>query len=217
MPVPHVIVFASSKGGVGKTTLVRALASHWQNVGQKPAIIDADPEEGLFENHDPDGPMGKIPVLADPEVTVGNLIEELRAKHRPILVDTGGFGNQTNVAAIASSDVVIIPLKPSKDDVRRARRTMDLVEEINETDERAGKPVMVRMLLTMTQKNTVVARHVRQQLEDNGFPLMKAELASRVVYLEAGLEGLSPVVIEPKGAATKDIAKIAVELSKIRK
>ena len=39
-----IITLATSKGGVGKSTLARNLAAYWLNIGQKVAVIDSDPQ-----------------------------------------------------------------------------------------------------------------------------------------------------------------------------
>ena len=47
-------------------------------VGQKPALIDADPQRTLANRHDPDGKLGAVPLVAEPEERVAQAIEELR-------------------------------------------------------------------------------------------------------------------------------------------
>jgi len=69
------------------------------------------------------------------------------------------------------------------------------------------------MVLTMTLRSTLIARHVRRQLEDAGLPLLAAEMAHRVSYPEAGIDGLAPSIIEPDGAAARDIAAIVHEIN----
>jgi chromosome partitioning protein len=68
------------------------------------------------------------------------------------------------------------------------------------------------MVLTMTMSATVIARHARSQLAEAGYPLLKAEMANRVAYPEAGIEGLSPSNVAPDGPAARDIAAIAQEI-----
>jgi chromosome partitioning protein len=68
------------------------------------------------------------------------------------------------------------------------------------------------MILTMTMRGTVIARHVRSELEAAGYPLLQAEMPHRVSYPEASIQGLSPGVTEPDGAAARDIAAIVHEL-----
>lgn len=210
-----VITLATSKGGVGKSSLGRSLAAHWFTVGHKPALIDADPQRTLANRYDSRGRMGGVPVVAEPEERVGEVIEELRRRHAPVIVDTAGFRNRTTIGALVATDLAIIPLKPAVEDVDAAIATYELIQEINETDERQGRPVRVALVLTMTMRGTVIARHVRDQLTGAGYPLLKAEMLNRVAYPEAGIEGLSPSITDPDGAAARDIAAIAQELMKL--
>jgi chromosome partitioning protein len=206
---------ATSKGGVGKSSLGRSLAAHWFGVGHKPALIDADPQRTLANRYDPKGRMGGVPVVAEPEERVGETIAELRQQHAPVIVDTAGFRNRTTIGALVVTDLAIIPLKPAVEDVDAAIATYDLIREINETDEREGRPIKIAMVLTMTMRGTVIARHVREQLGEAGYPLLKGEMLNRVAYPEAGIEGLSPSITDPDGAAARDIAAIAQELMKL--
>jgi len=210
-----VITLATSKGGVGKSSLARSLAAHSFNVGHKPALVDADPQQTLANRFDPDGRMGAIPIIAEPEERVGEVIEELRRQHAPIIVDTAGFRNRTTVGALVATDLAIIPLKPAVEDVDAAIATYDLIREINETEERESRPIKAAFILTMSLRGTVIARHVRTQLMDAGYPLIKAEMLNRVAYPEAGIDGLSPSITDPDGAAARDIAAIAQELIKL--
>ena len=159
--------------------------------------------------------MGGVPIVAEPEERVSEVIEELRRGHTPVIVDTAGFRNRTTIGALVATDLAIIPLKPAVEDVDAAIATFDLIGEINETDERQRRPIKVAMVLTMTMRATVIARHVRDQLTESGYPLLKAEMLNRVAYPEAGIEGLSPSITEPDGAAARDIAAIAQELMKL--
>jgi chromosome partitioning protein len=207
-----VIAFATSKGGVGKSTLARGLAAHWFALGRKPALIDADPTATLSKRYNPQGPLGAVPVIAEPEELVAEVIDKLRARHTPVIVDTAGFRNRTTISALVAADLAIIPLKPAAEDLDCAVATFELIREINETPERNGHPIRTAMILTMTMRGTVIARHVRSQLEAAGYPLLQAEMPHRVAYPEAGIEGLSPGVIDPDGAAARDIAAIVHEL-----
>jgi chromosome partitioning protein len=96
--------------------------------------------------------------------------------------------------------------------VDAAIATYKLIREINETPERSGHPIRAAMILTMTMRGTVIARHVRNELEAAGYPLLQAEMSHRVSYPEASIQGLSPNVVEPDGAAAHDIAAIVHEL-----
>jgi chromosome partitioning protein len=103
-------------------------------------------------------------------------IEELRQRHAPVIVDTARFRTRTTISALVATDIAIIPLKPAVEDVDAAIATYDLTLEINETDERRGRPIKIAMILTMTLRGTVIARHVRDRLSEAGYPLLKAEM-----------------------------------------
>ena len=122
-----VITLATSKGGTGKSTLARSLAAHWAGLGHRPALVDADPQRSLANRYDPNGRL-KVPVIAEPEERVGEVIEDLRFKHAPVIVDTAGFRNRTTIGALVATDLAIIPLKPAVEDVDAAIATFDLIE-----------------------------------------------------------------------------------------
>ena len=60
-------------------------------LGRKPALIDADPTATLSKRYNPKGKLGAVPVIAEPEELVAQVIEELRAQHTPVIVDTAGL------------------------------------------------------------------------------------------------------------------------------
>jgi chromosome partitioning protein len=210
-----VITLATSKGGAGKSTLSRNLAAHWTNIGMRVAIIDADPQGSIINRHDPEGPLKNLTVLAEPEESVAALIEEIKKDFDFVIVDTGGFRNRTTVRALISTDLAIIPLKPSADDVAGALETHNLINELNKTPERSSRPIKYRMILTMSIQGTVISRHVRSELEQLGYLILKSEMYQRIAYPETAINGLSPCITDPDGPAARDITAIIKELSDI--
>ena len=210
-----IITLATSKGGVGKSTLARNIAAHWINLGMKVAIIDADPQGSIINRHDPDGPLKELIVIAEPEENVGNVIEEIKHKYTHIIVDTGGFRNRTTIRALIKSDLAIIPLKASADDVSGALETHNLIKELNKTPERSSLPIKYRMIITMTQVGIVLAKHVRNELEGKGYMLMNSEMYHRVIYPETAINGLSPCITDPEGPAARDISAIIQEIEQV--
>jgi len=210
-----VISLVTSKGGAGKSTITRCLSAHYAVSGFNVSVIDADPQGSIINRYDPNGPLKNLNVISDPEESVFQKVNELKDTHNPIIIDTGGFRNRTTIMALISSDVAIIPLKPSADDVAAAIETYELIKELNTTPERVGRPIKYRMILTMTQQGTVISRQVRSELEDMGYLLMKNELFHRVAYPEAAINGLAPNITDPEGAAARDIALIVTEIGKL--
>lgn len=211
----RVITLATSKGGTGKSTLARSLACHWFYAGIKVSVIDADPQGSIISRHNPDGLLKGMTVISDPEETVDENIQTLKEKSTFVIVDTGGFRNRTSIKALIETDIAIIPLKPSADDLAAALETYNLIKELNETPERFNNPIIYRMILTMTQKGTVIARHIRDELTSMGYMILENELYHRVSYPEAAIGGLAPSITEPEGAAARDISRIVGEISQL--
>ncbi|NRB11576.1 MAG: ParA family protein [Rickettsiaceae bacterium] len=210
-----IITLATSKGGAGKSTLARNLAAHWVNVGYKVAIIDADPQASIVGRHNPEGLLKKLTVLAEPEQTVSNLIDEIKSQYTHIIIDTGGFRNKTTIHALVKSDLAIIPLKTSADDVAGAIDTYNLIKELNNTPERITFPIKYRMVLTMTMQGIVIAKQLRSELQELGYLILNSEMYHRIIYPETALEGLSPCITDPDGRAAKDISSIVSEIDQV--
>lgn len=213
--ISKVLTLATSKGGVGKSTLARNLAAHWLNIGHKVAIIDADPQGSIIGRHDPEGALSKLKVIAEPEENVSNVIDEIKGLYSHIIVDTGGFRNRTTIRALVKSDLALIPLKASSDDVAGALETHALIQELNQTAERLSCPIKYRLLLTMTSHGIILAKQLRSELEALGYLLLKSEMYHRIIYPETAIKGLSPCITDPEGPAARDISMIISEIDLI--
>ena len=70
----------------------------------------------------------------------------------------------------------------------------------------------MRFLLSQTTKGSVIARHMRSQMEAAHAQPMGVEISARVAYGEAALAGTTPSYYQPRGAAAREIAEFAVEI-----
>ncbi len=70
-------------------------------------------------------------------------------------------------------------------------------------------------MLTQTTRDSVIAKHIRAELIENGFPVLRSEMTNRVAYAEAGLWGATPSMMEKSGAAAREVAAIAAEVDDI--
>ena len=128
-----------------------------------------------------------------------------------MIIDTPGFRSEATLACIGASDFVLVPVKPSPFDIDRMLDTLNLL--INGA--KGARRPEFRCLLCQTTRESVIAKHIRAELADAGFPVLKSEMSNRVIYAEAALWGATPTLIEPRGPAARDIAAIADEIESV--
>src|SRR5258708_15560879 len=195
-----IITVATMKGGSGKSTLASCLAVHWHLDGRHPTIIDADPQRSIARLATRERALGGVPVVEDTTEYACERAHRLAATGTPVIIDTPGFRSVTTLACIATTDFLLVPVKPSPLDVDRMLDTLDLLVEGVK-----GQRPLFRCLLTQTTRESVIAKHIRSELAEAGLLLLESEMTNRVVYPEAALSGATPSLIESTGPAARDI------------
>lgn len=205
-----IITVATMKGGSGKSTLASCLAVHWQLRGRQPTIIDADPQRSIARLAAREKALSGVPVVEDATEDGWQTAQRAAATRGPIIIDTPGFRSQSTLAFLGITDLVLVPVKPSPFDVDRMLDTLNIL--INGV---SGRRPVFRCVLTQTTRDSVIAKHIRSELTEAGFPVLKNEMTNRVVYPEAALWGATPSMIDAQGPAARDIAAIAKEIDAI--
>ena len=205
-----IITVATMKGGSGKSTVASCLAVHWHLEGRRPTVIDADPQRSIARLATRDRALGGVPVVEDATDQAWKTARQAAAGGGPVIIDTPGFRSEATMACLAATDFLLVPVKPSPFDVDRMLDTLNLL--INGVS--GWRPVF-RCVLTQTTRDSVIAKHIRAELAEAGFPLLESEMTNRVVYPEAALWGATPSLIDSAGPAARDIAAIAAEVDDI--
>jgi chromosome partitioning protein len=198
------------KGGSGKSTVASCLAVHWHLEGRRPTIIDADPQRSIARLAARDRALGGVPVVEDATDQAWKTARRVAAGGGPVIIDTPGFRSEATMACLAATDFLLVPVKPSPFDVDRMLDTLNLLI----TGVSGWRPVF-RCVLTQTTRDSVIAKHIRAELTEAGFPLLESEMTNRVVYAESALWGATPSLIDSAGPAARDIAAIAAEVDAI--
>jgi len=139
----HVVTFVSQKGGSGKSTLCCALAVAAQLDGRRVAMVDLDPQGSTAawveareklrswmpdETRPTDIPLRKVGAAR-----IGAWLEEAKARNIAgdllVLIDTAGNTSDDVTAALKGSDVVLVPVQPSPQDMRALAPTLRQVRE----------------------------------------------------------------------------------------
>jgi chromosome partitioning protein len=210
-----IISFASSKGGVGKSTTCAAIGARLAQRGEQVLIIDLDQNRTLERW----GRKAKITGLTVKAIERDNFTQEFRDTVTAgdidhILIDLAGAREATVLKAIARSDLVVIPAQASEPDLREA---LVVVSDIRDVAEEKGAPIPYRLLLTkMPSLRTRVTDFAYQELARLGLPIFRTVMVERVAYKEMFLTGSPPAPSETGGAGA-EIGALAFEMEEIVK
>jgi chromosome partitioning protein len=113
----HTIVFATQKGGCGKSTLAACLAVAAQEAGERVFILDMDPKKSLIrwgsKRNDP-----HLPVEAVPSARLPAALAALSKRNMSlVIVDAPVLESPRSLAAIKAADLSIVPARPAAFDI----------------------------------------------------------------------------------------------------
>jgi chromosome partitioning protein len=128
-PAAQVVVFASQKGGSGKTTVSAHMAVEAERAGYGPvALIDTDPQGSMAKWWN--ARASATPAFA--QISVLDLARDIKvleaAGYRLIVIDTPPAVTSTIAEVITHADLVVIPTRPSPHDLRAVGPTVDIVQ-----------------------------------------------------------------------------------------
>jgi chromosome partitioning protein len=215
-----IISLASTKGGVGKTTIAYVLATEIARrlalesgaattLKRRLVCIDADPNRtlsqvlGLTDDN----------LIACIESDSDRLLSDLRraqAEADVVLIDLEGTANQAMLYAAGKSDLVLVPAQPSRFDVVEAVKTIGVVRKAADL---VGRDIAHRVVLSRTPVlRQRVADHSRAQFVRTGLPLLHIELVQRAAFQSMTYTGRPPYRQEGGDQAAANVASLVDEV-----
>ncbi|MCW5688472.1 MAG: ParA family protein [Pseudolabrys sp.] len=208
-----IVTFASSKGGVGKSTTCAAVAAHLALGGEGVQVIDLD-QNGTLKRWALRTSIPNLTVTAiePPAFTAFCRESQESGEFDHILIDLAGSREVTLLKALARADLVIIPAQASEPDMREALVIADDLRDVAET---AGREIPFRVLLTkMFPLRTRVSEFAFAELERHRLPRFETVLIERASYREMFLNGEPPTLTEPNRAGA-EIAALVAEMKAV--
>jgi chromosome partitioning protein len=180
-----VIGFVSQKGGVGKSTLARALAREAVVSGLQVKVADLDPDQATIVDWHKVRTQRSIEPVISVELFRTTAQALVSARQHDLLVIDGPAKASANTTEIAKrTDLIVQPTGPARDDLNPAIRVFHgLVRE--------GLPIS-RLIFALNHIGTESeAEAARAYIEDAGYTALPGYLPERPAYRQAQNEGFA--------------------------
>jgi len=191
-----IITIAHQKGGVGKSTLSLNICYGLKKLNYKVAIIDTDKQGTSYA-------LGQ-------KIDVYRRDEDVPDDYDFIIVDTPPYLTSEYVKLFTSSDLVIIPTRPSPADVVAIGGTIDLYQQARIQNNK----VKAAIVYNAVDSRTTLVEDVSEEIEKFEIPVFNTRIENRVAYVRTlvDTEGIFSHPDEKKGHA--EIMKLTNEILK---
>ncbi len=198
-PSMRVIVFASQKGGSGKTTISGHIAVEAERQGAGPvALIDTDPQGSLAKWWN----VRKDPQPAFIQSVFSNLFYDLDSARdegfKLVVIDTPPAVTRAISEVVSFADIVVAPTRPSPHDLRAVGPTVDIAEA-------RGKP-LIFVVNAATQRARITSE-AAIALSQHG-TVAPTTIHHRVDFAASMIDGRTVMEIDPFCQSAQEISAL---------
>lgn len=184
-----VIVFASPKGGAGKSTTAILLACELADNDATVTLMDVDPNKPVARWASLAGVPDGMKIVDDvTERTIIARIEEASRQTAFVIVDVEGAASRMIPYAMSRADLVIIPSQGSALDAVEAIAAVNEVHE-QEVAFRIKIPAAVLFTRTSAAIKPKSFKAITSQLAEHGVPVFETQIRERDAYRAIFLYG----------------------------
>ena len=177
------IVFASPKGGVGKSTSAVILATEIAARGASVTLIDADPNKPISRWAALPGVPETLTVLADvTEEGIIDAIEDAARTSAFVIVDLEGTASMMVGYAVSTADLVIVPTQGSTLDAAEAVRAIRLVRNMEKATRGASIPAAILLTRTSAAIRPRSLSAIVTEFTEHGVPVIKTQMHERDAF-----------------------------------
>ena len=202
-----ILAFLNQKGGVGKSTLSTNAADYFHRRGDKPLLIDADPQ-GTTNDWAARRDELPFPVMHLARDNMAREILSHAVNYDHVVIDGPPRAEALSRAVIIASDLIVIPIEASGASDWASQTTIRQIREAREYKDTLLSVFLVSRIIP----NTVISRSIRDHVADYGIPLLKATVANRVPYAEALTMGKTIFEWAARSTAAHEFSTVMEEI-----
>lgn len=211
------IVFASPKGGAGKSTSAILLACELADSGAQVTLIDADPNRPVARWASLPGKPRNLTVIADvTEKSIISTIDSEATRVAFVIVDLEGTASRMVPYAMSRADLVIIPTRGSALDAVEA---VAAVREVKQQEEafRVSIPCAILFTCTSAAIRPRTLSSIESEFRANNVPVFDVQLherdAYRAIFSFGGtVRTLNPSTVRNISTASENASAFAKEV-----
>lgn len=191
-----VLAFISQKGGSGKTTLAVHMAVCAIKKKKTVVLIDLDPQGSAADWYEArSGDKDLVAARATAQTLPELLKRAKKGDADLVIIDTAPHSNQSAVIAAKFADLVLIPCRPSRFDMKSIGSTVDIIQLTK------AKAFVVMNVCARGH----LGEEAKETLKKQGYPMLDIMISQRVAFSHAVIDGQSVHEYEPEGVAAQDI------------
>jgi chromosome partitioning protein len=204
----NVIVFASRKGGSGKSTLTAQIAAQAHRSSRPCLLIDADPQGSLSLWHKLRG-TGE-PALRSGLRGISDIVKANKNDFEWAFVDTPPNASAVVADAVRAATLVVIPTRPTVFDLTAVRETIDMCRS-------ARKPYAVVINAAPSKREdqeSPIVTEAREGLAKLRVPVWGGQITQRTNFSLSLAEGEGMREYDPESPAAAEVARLWTAITK---
>lgn len=208
-----IVVLAGQKGGTGKSTTAVSIAVEWCARGLRVLLVDLDPQGSVRTWGDvaAEAKVQHTPTVVALGAGLHHHLPPLAAAHDLVVIDCPPRHGELQRAALVIADVALLPSGPDPTEVWGLTESAEIVRGAM-----AVRPQLVpRVLITRTDRRTVLGTQARGTLEQVAVPVLSTVLSRRITYPEAMGFGRGPTTHDPRSEASREVKRLVNELEQL--
>jgi chromosome partitioning protein len=206
-----IISVQNQKGGVGKTTIAIHLSHALAQTGESVLLLDADPQGSARDWAAARQSSLPFALVGLDRPTIHRDLPAIAKDYSCVVIDGPPRVSELARSAIASADLVLVPVQPSPYDVWAAQEVVTLIKEASVFKEKLKSVFVINRKIV----NTAIGRDVIEALSGYELPVLRSQICQRVAFAESAAAGQTVLEIDPSGPAAQEIKTLVKELMEI--